>query len=83
MNDDTRRFIVTTYSGSLYVFDNEAMTWNRTNKTPGHENIRFLEGVHAGRLGAPVEPVIGESLTFILSDGNWVRTTPVVSVEEV
>lgn len=81
--DDTRRFRVRTFSGSVYDFDNGAGTWARRNSHPGHEDIRFMEGVHNGRLGAPVEPVVGESLTFYLADHNWVRTTPVVHVEEV
>lgn len=81
--EDTRKLRVRTFSGSVYDFDNGAGTWARSNTNPGHTDIRFMEGVHSGRLAAPVEPVVGESLTFILPGDEWVRTTPVVSVEEV
>ncbi len=79
--EDDRRFRVTTQSGSEYFFDNAQMTWSRENTNAGRENILFLEGIHSGRLAAPVEPAVGNGLTFFLPGGEWVRTTPVVSVE--
>lgn len=74
---------VRTASGSTYIFDNEALTWSRENKNPGHGDIRFMEGVHSGRLAAGVEPVVGHTLTFFLPGDDWVVTTPVQSVEVI
>lgn len=74
---------VGTTSGSEYIFDNDALTWQRVNKNAGRENIRFMEGVHSGRLAAPVEPVVGYGLTFFLPGDEWIRTTVVQSVEVV
>lgn len=81
--EDTRKFRVRTKSGSEYDFDNGTRQWRRVNTNPGHENIRFTpEGWNSDLLDAPVEPVVGEGLTFFTA-GTWVRTTTVVSVEEV
>lgn len=77
------RLRVKTASGSEYLFDNEALTWERKNTNPGHEDIRFLEGVHKGLLAAEVMPIVGEGMTFHLPGDEWVRTTPVVAVEQV
>lgn len=81
--EDTRKFRVHTASGSEYDFDNGALTWARRNTTPGHEDILFMEGVHSGRLVAPVEPQVGLGLTFFTEGHDWIRTTPVVGVEVV
>lgn len=78
--EDQRHFRVRTASGSEYDFDNGAGTWSRANGKPGHEHILFMEGVRGGPLDAPVEPIVGNSLTFFTGD-DVVRTTPVVSVE--
>lgn len=75
--------IVKTASGSTYKFDNEAMTWERENSNAGHTDIRFLEGVHSGRLAAPVEPRLDERLTFFMPGDEWVVTTPVKAIELV
>jgi hypothetical protein len=72
---------VTTASGSTYHFDNEALTWRRENQN--RPDILFMEGVHEGKLAAPVEPVVGQRLTFFLPGDDWVVTTPVASVEQV
>lgn len=75
--------IVKTASGSTYHFDNENLTWHRENKNPGHETIMFHEEANSGKLATPVEPTVGKGLTFFEPDDNWVRTTEVVSIEEV
>jgi hypothetical protein len=72
--------IVRTQSGSTYLFDNEALTWERVNTNVGHEEIAFYDGEQRGKLAAPVEPRIGERLTFFLSDHDYIVTTPVVEV---
>lgn len=74
--------VVRTQSGSVYEFDNNRMTWSRRNDTPGRERIRFHEESNSGRLAAPVEPRVGERLTFYEADHNWIVTTTVVSVSE-
>lgn len=81
--EDKRKFVVRTQSGSVYHFDNEAGTWDRKNQNAGHENILYMDGVHSGRLAAPVEPIVGRGLTFFIVGDTWIHTTPVVSVEEV
>jgi len=72
---------VTTKSGSEYLFDNENMVWTRKNDAV--PDILFLEGVNGGRLGAAVEPRVGERLTFFLHDHDWVCTTEVQKIEVI
>ena len=72
--------IVQTASGSRYEFDNDALTWARHNEA--RPDILHLEGITSGRLAAPVEPRVGQRLTFYLADHDWVCTSAVVSIEE-
>lgn len=80
---------VKTASGSTYRFDNESMTWERRNSNAGHEAIKTFSETgdiidlpdHSGVLNAPVEPRVGERLTFFCREYDWVVTTPVVAVE--
>lgn len=84
---------VFTASGSTYVFDNEAMTWERENKNAGHASVKTRvprethdlpaivdTGINSGILRAPVEPRLGERLTFYCREFDWVVTTQVVGV---
>ena len=73
---------VTTASGSVYILDRDCMMWERKNTNPGHENIRGLEGVSWGALAAWPTIALGESMHIDDSEGLWIRTTPVVSIED-
>jgi len=78
---------VHTQSGSIYLFDREAMTWKRMNNNRGHEDILFFKGVNDGLLTEWVDPIVGSSLIVRIAlpgePNNWIRTTPVVLVEDV
>lgn len=80
---------VKTASGSTYRFDNEALTWERVNPNEGHASVKTMTethdiidtGINGGVLVAPVEPRVGERLTFFCREFDWVTTTRVESVE--
>lgn len=82
------RIRVHTASGSAYVFDRDALTWERLNINVGHEDIVNYEGVKGGRLSEPFpRPVVGERMVFIVDDSKigptTIYTTPVVRVEDI
>lgn len=77
------RLRVHTQSGSVYLFDRDALTWKRMNNNLGRGDIHGLEGVHDGLLARFVDPIVGEPLAVGLPDGRYIRTTPVVMVEDV
>lgn len=75
--EDIHNFLtVRTETGSTYYFDNVAMTWSRESDHP----ILFAESVNGGRLAAPVEPRIGQRLTFFRPGDEWVTTSKVVAI---
>lgn len=81
------RIRVHTQSGSAYVLDRDAMTWERLNINVGHEDILGYEGVRGGRLLSPFpRPVVGEGMVLYVGGASTldvIRTTPVVRVEDI
>ena len=78
-----RRCRVITASGSVYILDWADLTWTRDNTNKGHEQIFGLEGVTWGHLSTwPAVIEIGQSMRLDDLDGAWIRTTPVVSIED-
>jgi len=73
---------VHTMAGSTYLIDGVAMTWKRFNVNVGHEDIPGLGDINGGRLDQFPYIRIGESMGFN-TDKTWIRTTPVVLIEDV
>lgn len=77
------RVRVNTASGSMYVLDSDAMTWERVNK----KDIRGYEGIHGGKLVVWPSITAGESMQFLDENPSFrfkacpIYTTQVVRIE--
>lgn len=77
------RVRVNTASGSMYILDSIAMTWERVNKVP----IKYYEGTNEGKLVIWPSITIGESMQFIDENPSFrfaaaaISTTQVVRAE--
>jgi hypothetical protein len=76
--------VATTSSGAVYAFNNADLTFQRF-----HDTIDVIgrdadiDGITVGYMEEPMVPMLDESMYILQSDGRWIRTTPVVSVEVV
>lgn len=75
----------TTESGSTYIIDNEAMTWERVIPGPGSVNVRTKGGPlylsPSAVIGYPCI-IVGPPLTEG-ADFRYIQTTPVTSITEL
>jgi len=80
------RIRVSTVAGSLYVLDSKSMTWERINKTPGHEDIPGFPEKN-GKLAMFPHAVVGYPLQLLVEDPNdsyihhALRTSTIVRAE--
>jgi hypothetical protein len=68
---------------SDYVIDTEGQRFSRQTR---HEDANPIPSLSTGEMVPFARirpPEVGESLLLILTDGRWLHSTPVESVEEV
>ena len=73
---------ITTQSGTVYEYDGELDRLRRTGGKP----IRLHDGIPAyddWKKVLTIKYAEGESLFATFSDGTWIQSTKVVSIEEV
>ena len=87
------RIKVTTTSGSVYIINHIANTWERVNENPEHQQFVRNEDGETGdaKTGASfvdlIGPKVGESMIILgpplveHAQGRMITTTPVASIE--